>query len=206
MMRKIRTENPGSSPMVRGLVRHETLQIALCKAIRRVGDLKDGIQRGSNKVCEALREITAGCDPSTPVFVFKEVAVNRLKAQSRRADLVFYIPKVRLVTVEYKTVEDSRITGESTDLHERQLRETHQNLITNLTYKTSLPPFGTCEGKLLKVTTLLLTRRFWSGKKCDDVVVQYTSPTNTGIKERTDHTFLVNVLGRLGRCARYGGR
>lgn len=181
-------------------MRHERLQNSLCGSVKRVGDLAVCAKGGSNVLLQELANMACGVHPDTPVHVFREVSVNRIGKRSRRADLVFYIPKVRLVYVEYKTVEDRGVSGESTAPHDRQLRETHNNLIANLAYNMSLPRYGGADSPaLLGVTTLLLTRRFWSSKKVDDVVVAYSSPRMTGVREREDPSVLVSILSSMGK-------
>ena len=76
--------------MVRGIQRHDRFQNACGREFKRVGDFRGNIKVSRAMVAELAR-ITSGVDdPFTPVYVFKEVAANRVKEQSRRADLTHH--------------------------------------------------------------------------------------------------------------------
>ena len=185
--------------MHRGIIRHEKLQLALGRNIKRVSDFSKTISRGSDELNKVMMSITSGSDPNAPVYVFKEVTLNRIVKRSRRADIVFYIPTVALVYVEYKTVETEHPVKNAVSTHEVQLRETHNNLISNLTYKLSIPPFSPNHDKMLPVTTVLLRRRFWNKRAQDDDVFIYSPKVSRGVKERRDKMVMVSILSKMGR-------
>lgn len=185
--------------MHRGIIRHEKLQLAFGRNVKRVADLTREFPQGSHELCQVLSNMAVGCCQNTPVYVFKEVSLNRVLKRSRRADLVFYVPRKFLLYVEYKTIETSTDTPTNTTAHEVQLRETHNNLITNLTYKLSMPPLSPVCTDVLPVYTLLLTRRFYRRKSHGDVAVPFCPKVTRGIHEPRDPNVLIRILAGMGR-------
>lgn len=180
--------------MVRGIQRHERFQNACGRELRKVGDFQNNIKVSRAMVAELAR-ITAGVDPLTPVYVFKELTVNRVKEQSRRADLVFYVPGSSLIYVEYKTIE----TGvEKT--HEAQLRETQNNIVRNLSYRLSFLPSRAKSDSHLRVTTVLVSRHFNTYKRQDDRAVSY--PQTDQVRDTARPSDMVSILSSMGRLLR----
>lgn len=172
--------------------------------IKSVGDLNKPFPQGSCELRKILREMTVDCDASTPVFVFKEVRLDRMVGRSRRADLVFYVPFTFVLYVEYKTKESKRVTPFTTAAHESQLRDTHNNLVSHLTYQMSLHPGREMRDAILPIYTLLLTRRFWDNKSCGDVAVPYCPLVRRGVKEPTDPNVLKHILCSMSHRVNLG--
>ena len=139
-----------------------------------------------------LARITAGVEPLTPVRVFKEITVNRVKERSRRADLVFYVPGSSLIYVEYKTIE----TG-AEKTHEAQLRETQNNLVRNLSYRLSFMPPEAKSDNHLRVTTVLVSRHFNTSRRQDDRAVCYSKMDH--VRDTARPGDMVSILSSMGR-------
>lgn len=142
-----------------------------------------------------LARITEGIDPLTPVYVFKELTVNRVKEQSRRADLVFYVPGSSLIYVEYKTIE-TRVKK----THDAQLRETQNNIVRNLSYRLSFMSPKAMSNNHLRVTTVLVSRYFNASTRQDDRVVSY--PQTDQVRDTEKPSDMVSILSSMGRLLR----
>lgn len=178
--------------MIRGIQRHDRLQRSCGKQIRTVKDFRNSLAMFRVLYSE-LAELFGGVDPDTRVYVFKEVSVDRVKQQSRRADLVFYVPRVGVVYVEYKTVESA-----SDKSHDTQLRETHNNLVRNLSYKLSyIRPEDKTESMPLEVTTMLFTKHFGGVNHKMDSVYKY--PEVAHVCDTIKAGIMVSILGGMGR-------
>ena len=184
--------------MSRGIKRHQRFQTSIGKSIKFVRDLNIRPSPISNNLKEKLINLCYGCSEDTPVHIFSEVAVNRLQKQSRRADIVLYIPGVRLIYIEYKTIEKKGCMGLNEKVHKKQLAETYDNILANMTCAVSL-----CGSELkdtpLDVSVLLVSRRFWTGNRKDEVVVEYNPDEPRCLKEPSDPAVLKNMLSKLGR-------
>lgn len=160
----------------------------------------------SERLGQTLHDLTVECDPNKPVYSFKEVVVNRLQNNSRRADVVLYIPGERIIYIEYKTIETEGVQGNCISAHGAQLKETHDNLVANLTYRLSVgSEFGTGDGCVIPVTTLLVSRRFWTKKLKDDVVTVYKADIGSAraVREPGQPSRMVHFLSSMGKmCAR----
>lgn len=180
-------------------MRHERFQRAMGAAYKTVGDFQHPALGVSEELRKVLHPLAKQADTTTPVYVFKEVALNRLQKQSRRADIVIYIPGVHIVYIEYKTIETPGISGSSTDVHRSQLRDTHNNLLASLTYHCSL--LGSdVNSRVIPVTVFLVSRRFWTQKVKDDVVLEYKSPNaHTGVREPNNTDQFVRLFSQIGR-------
>ncbi|KAK3705754.1 hypothetical protein RRG08_061496 [Elysia crispata] len=185
--------------MHRGSIRHGVLQLALGKNVKTVADFWRSFPKCSYKLNEAMQNLLTGATPGHRVYVFKEVALNRIVKQSRRADIVFYIPTVAIIYVEYKTVESNKALVQSAGKYETQLRETYDNLVANLSYKMSLPSPGPFREVLLKVYTVLLTRRYSNRRITEEDVRVHRQLSNTGIREKSNPSFMINLLSGFGR-------
>ena len=139
-----------------------------------------------------LSRLTAGVDPLTPIHVFKEITVNRVKERSRRADLVFYVPGSSIIYVEYKTIESG-----AEKYHEVQLRDTQNNIVRNLSYRLSFMPPESKSDNHLQVTTVLVTRRFCTDKRWDDRVVCY--PKTDQVRDTAKPGDMVSILSSMGK-------
>lgn len=178
--------------MVRGIQRHERFQIACGREFSKVGDFQSSNKKVSKAMVTELARLTAGIDPFTPVYVFKELAVNRVTKQSRRADLVFYVPGSFIIYVEYKTTEVQQKCS-----HETQLRETQENIIRNLSFRLSLIPPEAKSNNYLQVVTILVLRRFKSFKKQDDLILCYPKQTNR-VRDTVKCDDMISLLGHMG--------
>ena len=197
MPRKVFRTLPSSSPQVRGIQRHNLFQLCLGKAFQTVADFSKNKVRGlSREFVSTLKSLTAGCHPTTPVYVFKEVAVNRLTKQSRRADAIIYIPKCRIIYIEYKTIEQDGVVGDNPNVHKTQLNETLENIIINISYHMSKEE-ETVDG-LLPITPLLVSRRFWRNKTKDDVITR-VSHDNMCVREPVNPARMTKILSSMGR-------
>jgi hypothetical protein len=180
-----------SSPMVRGIQRHERFQNACGKYYSTVKAIRT-CKTVSAALSKELISITLGAADETPVYVFKEVVLNRVREQSRRADLVFYVPGWAIVYVEYKTVESGPGSA-----HGRQLKETLSNLLRNLSYRLSFLEDGKKSDSPITVVSLLVTRRF--DVRQPDVIERYSVVSPLGVRDTIRPCDMVSILGCMGR-------
>lgn len=178
--------------MVRGIQRHERFQNACGQRLKTVGDIRTVGWKVSRALAEEMIELTLGADDDTPVYVFKEVVLNRVREQSRRADLVFYIPGKAIIYVEYKTVEKG-LGG----YHQAQLQTTQNNLLRNLSYRQSFFEERTKSKAPFTLASLLVTRRF--DVKQPDTVERFAVLSPKGVRDTINHRDMVSILSRMGR-------
>ena len=192
MPRKVWRKRAFSSPMVRGIQRHERFQNACGRRLRTVGDVRAD-KRVSTVLTSELSRLFAEMPSGAPVYVFKEVVVNRVRKQSRRADLVFYVPSCAIVYVEYKTVE-----GGSRSSHELQLKETLSNLLKNLACRLSFVNGALKTGVPILVSALLVTRRF-DAVGGADTLCRYSETSPEGVCDTKNPDDMTAILGHMGR-------
>lgn len=177
--------------MLRGIQRHERLQNACGRYISTVKDIRT-CKKVSVALTKEMTELTLGAPDKTPVYVFKELVLNRVRKQSRRADLVFYVPGVSIIYVEYKTIEKG--PGYN---HDIQLEETRNNLIRNLLHKLSCLDESRKTTAPIPIASLLLTRRF-DVKQCDSIV-RHSVVASDGVCDTVSPNDMLSILRSMGR-------
>ena len=188
--------------MIRGIYRHEGFQKSFGKWIKTLGDIRTTI-KVSGPLMKTLESIIPQeCLDSKRVYSFKEVVLNRLANQSRRADLVLYVPGVRIIVIEYKTTE-SDSNPINTSAHRSQLKDTYDNLVNCVNFRISmLDSFMEFKDSNIPITSLLLTRRFLGRRiKTEDVVLSYEppNPVTKAFKEPVDERVMLNILNNMGQ-------
>ena len=191
MPRRAWKERAFSSPIVRGIQRHERFQNACGRWFSTVRSFRDG-NNVSKALSRELEWLTKDAHADTPVYVFKEVVLNRVKGQSRRADLVFYVPGCVIAYVEYKTVESSS----GSRCHTLQLKETLENLIKNLAYKLSCLEDSQKVDTPMTIVALMLTRRF--DIRQPDTLMRYSTIAPQGIRDTVKPGRMASILGNMG--------
>lgn len=200
--------------MVRGCMRHTRFQRAVHKQLQTVGSLYsppiEGRGRLSIVFTKKLKEILINVSHETPIYTFIEVKVDRSISNSRRADIVLYIPKSCVICIEFKTIEQKGVLGNNLRIHYKQLKETYDNLVAQLSCHLSQKNYGLVNTpltapKLIPAYMLLVSRRFWTGKFLDDYVLQYEDNIRS-IQEPSDPQYLITLLKSLSAKTIYNGK
>ena len=184
--------------MKRGIFRHEGFQRSMGRTFKSVGDIRRK-SKVSTALVSILREIISPvCKDDTKVYCFKEVCLNRLSNQSRRADLILYIPRERLIYLEYKTTEADK--APSNQIYTTQLSETFNNLLNCLNYRLSNYPKHYFSDSPIPITSILLTRHFIARRKknMNDSVALYHPKGAKMMRETLDEKLMISALSMMG--------
>ena len=123
------------------------------------------------------------------VHVYKEVVLDRVKSNSRRADAIVYAPGKCVVYIEMKTTE-----ADGRRCHAVQLKDTHSNLLATLAHHNSLHK---SKGQEITVATLLVTIRFFHGMSYTKSRVESKNRVKILEPERGCYHTLFMRLGQL---------
>lgn len=142
---------------------------------------------------------------STPMYVFKEVDLPQIAFNSRRADVIIYVPGTVVFLIEYKTIESKRSQQQMVMPHLEQLHDTYRNLINCVSLKqTLLPSTVEFREEPMPVVSLLYTRHFAGAHRIIDAKVHYYSPDERNtlmLRDTVNQQTMIDIFLEMGSRA-----